>query len=116
MDPATLTIAITIFGVIMTSVIAITMRRIIDWFQDRRKIKENNKDAIAFTLAHKLEGKQYSEVPGVFKNTRRDNEIVQGFYDRRSGKVLDARALSSNETSDPEVVKRHKEHGLAIYT
>jgi hypothetical protein len=117
MDPFTIAAAITFFGAIAIAAIAITIQRIVGWFRDRGRIKASNADAIAFTLAERIENKKYTEVTGVFGPTPKRNQIVQGFFDTRTGRLLDARALASSETADNEVIERHATgNGLVIYT
>lgn len=117
MDPFTIGLAIAFFGAIAVAIAAVTAKRIRDWFRSRGQIKASNAKAIAFTLANLIEERKYAEVTGVFGDTPKRTQIVQGFYDPDSGRLLDARALASNETTDQEVVERHEAgHGLVIYT
>jgi hypothetical protein len=117
MDPFTIAAAIAFFGSIAIAIIAITIRRIVTWFQNRGQIKASNANAIAFTLAERLENKQYTEVTGVFGATPRRNQIVQGFYDTGTGRLIEARAIASSEAAEQEVVQQHEAgQGLVIYT
>jgi hypothetical protein len=116
LDPFTLAAAITFFGTIAIAAIAITIRRIVSWFRNREQIKAGNAGAIAFTLADRLENKRYTEVTGVFGGTPKRNQIVQGFYDTRTGRLLDARAIASSEVAEQQVVEQHEAgEGLVIY-
>lgn len=117
MDPFTIAAAIAFFGSIAIAAIAITIRRIVSWFRDRGKIKASNANAIAFTLAERLENKQYTEVPGVFSAAPKRNQIVQGFFDMNTNRLLDARALASSEVAEREVIEQHEAgRGLVVYT
>lgn len=117
MDPFTIAAAIAFFGPLVVAVIAITIRRIWNWFQNRGQIKTSNANAIAFTLAERIENKQYTEVTGVFGPTPKRNQIVQGFYDTESGRLLEARAIASSEVAEHEVIQQHQAgQGLVIYT
>lgn len=117
MDPFTLAAAFAFFGTIAIAAIAITIRRIVSWFRSRGQIKASNADAIAFSLADRLENKKYTEVTGVFSGTPKRNQVVQGFYDTRTGRLLEARAIASSEAAEREVVDQHEAgDGLVIYT
>lgn len=71
------------------------MGGIIQWLQGRRKIKDKS---IAFTIGERINNKQYVEVPGVFNQTR----IVQGFYEPRTGKIVDAAPPSALPDEESE--------------
>jgi len=117
MDPFTIAAAIAFFGTLAVAAIAVTIRRIVTWFRDRGKIKASNANAIAFTLADRLENKQYTEVTGVFGGVPKRNQVVQGFYDTNTGRLIEARAIASSEAAEPEVVEQHEAgQGLVIYT
>lgn len=117
MDPFTIAVAITFFGGLAVALIAITAKRIIQWFQARGRIKAENSQVIAFTLADRINNKRYVEVPGVFTNRPEKTRIVQGFYDKQRDRIIDARALASSSAPDEEIVAQHDEgDGLVVYT
>lgn len=118
MDPFTVAAAISFLGTVVTAVVVITLVKIIDWFRSRGKIKAENKDAIAFTLAERINNKKYVEVGGVFDGRPTNTRIVQGFYDQARDQVLDVRALSSNRApTDAEIQRNHDEgQGLVVYS
>ncbi|MEU5316700.1 hypothetical protein AB0G67_08230 [Streptomyces sp. NPDC021056] len=118
MDPFTLGAAILAFGYIAVVVIAITVDIITEWFRARGRIKAENTHSIAFTLAERIKNKQYTKVTGVFDKapTTASTRIVQGLFDQRTGKVLDARALASVREPGAGVVRDHAAgSGLVIY-
>jgi hypothetical protein len=118
LDPFTLGAAILAFGYIAVVIIAITVEIITEWFRARGKIKAENTDAIAFTLASRIKNKEYTKVTGVFDKTpvTASTRIVQGLFDQRTGRVLDARALASSREPSAQVVNNHTAgRGLVIY-
>jgi len=117
MDPFTIAAAIAFLGPLVVAVVAITIRRIWNWFRTRGQIKASNADAIAFTLADRLENKQYTEVTGVFGATPKRNQIVQGFYGAGTGRLIEARGIASSEAAEQRVIQQHEAgRGLVIYT
>ena len=117
MDPFTIAAAITFFGGIAIALIVITVKRIVQWFKARGQIKAENTKRIAFTLAERINNKQYVEVAGVFDNNHQSTRMVQGFYDPDTDEIVDARALASNSRPDQTVIDQHDEgHGLVVYT
>jgi len=117
MEPVTFVLAIAFFGTIALAILIITAKRIREWFRSRGRIKESNAKVIAFTLAERIEANQYVEVKGIFGESPRSTQIVQGFYDPDSGLLLDARAMASSERPEREVIDTHAAgRGLVIYT
>jgi hypothetical protein len=118
MDPFTISAAIAFFGAVAVAVVAITIRKIYQWFQARGKIKAENSSVLAFTLADRINAKKYVEVPGVFEGRPSNTRIVQGFYDVDRDKIIEARALASaTPPEDRAIITRHEEgEGLVIYT
>lgn len=111
--------AIILFGYIAVMIVVITVEIITGWFKSRGRIKAENSNAIAFTLAERIANKDYAKVGGVFDKTpsTASTRIVQGFYDQRRNQVLDARALASGRLPDAEVVRNHAAgRGLVVYT
>ncbi len=117
-DPFTLAIAIkAVAAFIVAAVIVLSLANIVEWFQSRSKIKVDNRDAIAFTLAERLNNKQYGLVTGIFDGTPRNSQLVQGFYDVRANKIIEARKISTSEPVDEEVTRLHDDvGGLVLYT
>ncbi|WP_210584677.1 hypothetical protein [Streptomyces sp. GESEQ-35] len=119
MDPLSLIAAISFFGYIAVAIVAITVEIITEWFKARGKIKAENTNAIAFTLAERIANKDYAKVGGVFDKTpvTASTRVVQGFFDERSGRVIEARALASSREPGVDVVKNHTAgRGLVVYT
>ena len=109
--------AIAFFGSIALAVLIITAKRIRNWFRSRGQIKQSNARIIAFSLAERIEKIQYVEVTGVFGTAAKSTQIVQGFYDPESDRLVDAPALASSERPDQEVIDTHGAgRGLVVYT
>ncbi|MCF2528660.1 hypothetical protein [Yinghuangia soli] len=118
MEPISLAVALGLMlaGYIVVIVITITWEVITEWFHARGRIKAENASAIAFTLADRIANQDYVRVGGVFDNSSAPTRMVQGFYDERTGEVLDARPMESARTPDQVVVERHEAgNGLVIY-
>jgi len=116
-EPVSFTLAIALFGLMGSAILTITARRIRDWFRHRGQIKQSNAKIIAFSLAERIEAKQYVEVPGVFGTSAKSTQMVQGFYDPDTGRLVDARALASMERPEQVVIDTHEAgRGLVIYT
>ncbi|MCI3928397.1 MULTISPECIES: hypothetical protein [unclassified Streptomyces] len=119
MDPLSLIAAIAFFGYIAVVIVSITVEIITEWFRARGRIKADNANAIAFSLAERIANKDYAKVGGVFDKTptTASTRIVQGFFDERTGRVVQARALASARQPDAAVVRHHAAgRGLVVYT
>jgi hypothetical protein len=117
MDPVTIAAAIAFFGSLVVVVLAITVKRIFQWFRAKGRIKTESGNAIAFTLADRINNKQYAEVHGVFDGRPENTRIVQGFFDVERGEIIDARALASSMPPDQEIIDQHDEGaGLVVYS
>ena len=113
-DPISLS-ALIYLGVVAVVFVAVTLNELYSWFKNRTSIKANNKDIVAFTLAQRIDGKAYVEVPGVFAGTHR-TQIVQGFYDEKTRKVIEGRLMKSNKATESTVVKMHENGaGVVVY-
>lgn len=117
MDPITLSLALAAVGLVFAAIV-ISLQRLVDWFRSRGQIKQKNANAVAFSLAERINGRQYAEIGGVFGNTSAPTRIVQGFYDRETEEIIDARAVSSTqEVKDQDVIRAHDDSGgLVLYT
>ena len=73
---------------------------IVDWFQSRTKLKQSDKDIIAFTIKQELEK---GKVP-----------VVQGMFNKRTNEVLDGQKYEAEEL-DEELEKHHRGEPLVIY-
>ncbi|MFD9902988.1 hypothetical protein [Streptomyces sp. NPDC059063] len=119
MDPLSLIAAIAFFGYIAVVIVSITVEIITEWFRARGRIKASSSNAIAFSLAERIANKDYAKVSGVFDKTPASatTRIVQGFFDERTGRVIEARALASARQPDADVVYNHQAgRGLVVYT
>jgi hypothetical protein len=118
MEPISLGWAIAAFvGSVVVGLVVLTLRKIVDWFTARRRIPQSNRDVIGVVLAKRLNDRNYVEVPGVFTRNRASTQIVQAIYDRGSGTVLDARAVSSPTTSDQDLIRKTDQgDGMIVFT
>lgn len=115
MDPVTL---IALAGTALVAVtIAITWDGILRWFRSRSRIMRSYSQAVAFTIAERINGKEYTEIPGVIGRSADPTVIVQGIYDPDDGRVVDARMMRPAEpVTDKQVIAAHdKGKGLVIY-
>jgi hypothetical protein len=74
---------------------------ILRWFRERENLKLKDKDAVAFTLQEALKNGRY--------------KTVQGVFNTRTNKVVDARVVESKDVAD-ELKEAHEDEQLAIYT
>ncbi|MEI5101929.1 hypothetical protein RB200_29670 [Streptomyces sp. PmtG] len=119
MDPLSLIAAIAFFGYVAVVIVSITVEVITEWFRARGRIKAEHSDVIAFSLAERIANRDYVKVGGVFDKTptTASTRIVQGFYDERAGRVIQARALASARQPGADVVRNHTAgRGLVVYT
>lgn len=114
-DPISLSV-LAYLGVAAVVFVAVTIDELYSWFRNRNAIKTNNKDIIGFTLAQRINGKDYVTVPGVFSGSHR-TQVVQGLYDQKANKVIEGRLMKSNKLTGPEVVTMHRDgSGLVLYS
>jgi hypothetical protein len=73
---------------------------ILDWFRDKKKLKETDKANIAFTIKNAQETGNFN--------------VVQGIFNTESGEVLDGQKYETEELDD-ELKQRHKDKALVIY-
>ena len=119
MDPVSLIVSI-LLGAAVVAVAAnlITMKSILDWFRARAKVTTAYRQAVSFTIAAQINGKRYTEIPGVFGGETAKTKIVQGIYDAENSKVIESRVLTSSEdVEDQEVISAHEAGGgMVIYS
>lgn len=82
------------------TLVRITFKRIVNWFQERRSLKQQDKNNIAFTIKTEMEAGNYVVCQGIF-NT--DSEVI-----------LDGQKLKSKEM-DQELINAHQSQPLVIY-
>ena len=82
------------------TLVRITFKRIVNWFQERRSLKQQDKNNIAFTIKTEMEARNYVVCQGIF-NT--DSEVI-----------LDGQKLKSKEM-DQELINAHQSQPLVIY-
>lgn len=90
--------AFAIWGVV--TLLRITFKLIVNWFRERRSLKQQDKNNIAFTIKTEMEAGNYVVCQGIF-NT--DSEVI-----------LDGQKLKSKEM-DQELINAHKSQPLVIY-
>jgi len=72
-------------GIAFTAVVVVVFLnwgRIIDWFRSRSKLKQADRDNIAFTVKESLNNGSYSTVQGVF-NTRTEQVLDAVKYEAK---------------------------------
>lgn len=118
MDPFSLGIAIAAFvGTLVVALIALTIKKLIEWFKARKKIPVTDQDRIGVILTQRMNNHKYVEVPGVFNRKYSETQLVQAIYDRSADKIVDARAISSGEIEDEELLRLNdKGDGMIIFT
>jgi hypothetical protein len=82
-------------------VVIVTLEYLESWFKERSRLRQNDRDVIAFTLKQSIATGGFNVRSGVFSNT-----LVQGFYDRQENKVLELRKIKAGSVA-PEVVALH---------
>jgi hypothetical protein len=114
-DPISLAVFAYI-GVAAVVFVAVTLNELYSWFRNRGAIKAKNQEVVAFTLAQRINSKNYATVPGVFSGSHR-TQVVQGFYNPMTNKVIEGRVLKSNKATAPEVARMHEGGaGLVVYS
>ncbi|MEM8721850.1 MAG: hypothetical protein AAGE84_21560 [Cyanobacteria bacterium P01_G01_bin.39] len=78
----------------------LVISKIVKWFRDRSKLKQQDQDNIAFTLQDKLKNGQYKTVQGVFNTRTNDLE--------------DARIIKSDKI-DSDLSRMHKNDQLVVF-
>lgn len=89
-----------LFRIVIETIIRLSLDFIINWFQNREKIKNSDKDNIAFTIQNKIKNREY--------------KTVQGIFNKRTNEVVDAQEIRSNQL-DREVQRLHRNNELVIY-
>jgi len=102
--------------VIFVAIVAITVTKIVQWFRSRGKLMAEHHDAIAVGIATRLRNRQFAEVTGVFDGSAKENQLVQAIYDTKTGKILEARGLTSSSVDDEVVQVYEKGNGLVVYS
>ena len=99
-----------------TVFVTVTFDELISWFKDCGTIVTSNKDIIAFTVAQRINGKDYTAAPGIFPGSHR-TQIIQGLYNRKTTAVIEQRLIKSNRVTAADVVKMHDDGaGFVVYT
>src|SRR5690348_12048173 len=104
LDPITAAIllAIGIYELVcIIHLILLTFGEIVSWFRSHSYLVSSDKNNLAFTLQDMISNDEYVTVQGVF-NTR-------------ANRVLEARKISSRDVDD-QVYNIHRDKQLAIYS
>jgi hypothetical protein len=119
MDPVVIMLSVALAAAVVgvVAVIIITMNSILDWFRARARVITAYRRAFSFTIAAQINGKKYTEIPGVFGGETARTRIVQGIYDTENSKLIESRMLTSSEdVKDQEVIAAHEAgSGMVIY-
>jgi hypothetical protein len=81
--------------------VLLKLSNVIDWFRGRQKLKQEDKDIIAFTIKQAV--------------ADGDVQVVQGFFNQRTDEVVDG-VKNLAEEIDDELEDVHKGKTLAIYS
>ena len=81
-------------------VVILKWKDIISWFRNRTKLKESDKQNIAFTLQERLKNGKY--------------KTVQGIFNKRTNEILDGQKIKSEQV-DAKIAKVHDGEELVIY-
>jgi hypothetical protein len=92
----------------------ITIAEIFDWFRSRSHLRETDKDVIAFTLKEALASGKHATVKGAFASSDKQYKVVQGFFNTKTGQVVDSRQIHSDRV-DAKVREAHSSDVLAVY-
>ena len=93
----------------------ITLAGLMEWFEAREQILDDNKDALAISIGSMINNNQYVEIPGLFKGKTGSNRVVQAIYDKKQNKIIDMRAIVANKV-EPQIAQAHAQKGLVVYT
>jgi heme/copper-type cytochrome/quinol oxidase subunit 1 len=90
--------ALSLIGFITITIL--TYNFIVSWFRKREKIKNADKDNIAFTIQEKMQNKQY--------------KTVQGIFNKRTNEVVNAQEIRSDKV-DKKMEENHRGNKLVVY-
>lgn len=90
--------ALSLIGFVTITIV--TYNFIVNWFRKREKIKNADKDNIAFTIQEKMQNKQY--------------KTVQGIFNKRTNEVVDAQEIRSDKV-DEQMEENHRGNELVVY-
>ncbi len=90
----------TLVRIVVETIIRLSLDIIINWFQNREKLKISDNDNIAFTIQEKVKNKEY--------------KTVQGIFNKRTNEVVDAQEIRSNRL-DRQIKELHRDNELVIY-
>ncbi len=85
---------------LVIAAVAITFKQIANWFKERKKLKESDKDNIAFTLKQELDSGNYV--------------VCQGIFNTKTEELLDGQKLQGKV--DEELEAQHQGRPLVIYS
>ncbi|MEM9925521.1 MAG: hypothetical protein AAF915_17515 [Cyanobacteria bacterium P01_D01_bin.50] len=91
---------VALVSIVVETIIRLSLEFIINWFQDREKLKNSDKDNIAFTIQEKVKNKEY--------------KTVQGIFNKRTNEVVEAQEIHSNQL-DRQIQELHRDNELVIY-
>jgi len=89
-----------VLGATVITLVVLYWNKIVDWFQSRTKLKQSDKDIIAFTIKQELEK---GRVP-----------VVQGMFNKRTNEVVDGQKYAA-EKLDEQLEELHRGEPLVIY-
>lgn len=102
MDPITIAIiaAVSALTVAVAMVVLLKWDDIIKWFEQRSRIKEADKDNIAFTLKERLKSGNY--------------KVVQGIFNKRTDSVVDGKIVEAQQL-EKKLAQTHQGQDVVLY-
>jgi hypothetical protein len=94
---------------VTVGVALLAMATLVDWFRSRSEIAARDADVLAFSISTALASGAYQVQGGVF-----DTKVVQGFYNRRTDKIVESRTIEPKRVA-PDVAALH-EKALVVWT
>lgn len=92
-------------------------RDVISWFVQRKKVKNGDESIVAFTWLLRPEMAGDARVGPEFAWVKKSTApvmMIQGFYDVRNEKLLEARVMEGGQM-DPDLVEAHSAKPVVIY-
>jgi len=100
MLPIAIIIAAAAVGLGLIIVAILNWDTIKDWFMGRKKLKQSDKDNVAFTLNKKLSNGKYN--------------VVQGVFNKGTNELLDGVQYEAKEIDD-KLAEVHRNEELVVY-
>lgn len=90
----------------------LTIREVLDWFYSKREIKTTDENYIAFTVGGTVESGSFKEE--LYNRLEEKYNLVQGFYNKLTGDVVEYRMIKSDNMDD-DLKENHQNNLLNTY-